>query len=115
MTKKQKSPAPGCAGQGEATHKKNHLTHCSKKLSPRQALCLKILLENQSGILSNQLREEIQTNNVHNYVKQLREMGLLISCRMVDFEGDFGPGKIGLFRLADESQEFAGKLLGVNR
>lgn len=112
MTQKQKNPRSGCAGQSGATHEKNPTSYFSKKLSLRQIILLQTLLSSPNGVLSNKLRERLQTNNVHNYVKQLRETGLLITCEMVGFEGDFGPGKIGLLRLAPESRKQAVNMLG---
>ena len=111
-TKKYPDRRPAGAYQ-KINFSKEDILYFSKKISPRQRILLEILLKNPDGVLSNRLREKIKTNNVHNYVKQLRETGLKIPCKMVDFEGDFGPGKIGLFRLADESRSLAAKLLEV--
>lgn len=116
---KEKKPIParlggvaGGSGQ-EQNEQKNYTisTACRQGLSLRQAACLQILLDNPDGILSNDLRAKMKTNNIAQYVRALRLKGLVIGCieEPCLIEGE--PGTIGRYRLAPVSYDEARRLL----
>ena len=114
MDKKQKNLAPGSLDRGEATHKKNHLIHCSKTISPKQKKLLKILLDHPTGVLSNRLREMVKSMNVHHLIRKLRLASLTIHCEMEPYQNEFDEaGTIGRIRLDPGSRKLAKCMLGA--
>ena len=71
------------------------------KLSPKQQYALDILLRNPEGILSNELRRAVKTNNIAQVIRKLRLSGIGIDCireHYLDSDGD--EGVIGRYVLA---------------
>lgn len=99
------------AAQKEAESKQIKQAQFTQKLSPRQALALTILFNSPEGVLSHDLRRELKTNNIAQYVRSLRQKNVRIKTEREEYcDEDGEENNVGRYVLL--SRQRAIELLG---